>query len=346
VIRPAFLAIVAVFGAGVLSCAPPSRVSCCAADSGRATVDCSRTSVLNDFGKEPAREALFRHLCASADWRVTEMFLTLRLGSEPKRVVEAEKRTSHSSSIAEAAVAAAHGSVRVSLRFDAGIPEYWDAANFALAEAGAESAEVPLLRAPGDSGDLVSTLRIRGDSLLLEISEWGGGRERPRTREAIKQLTAELRAVRDSVETVVQKGYLPKILPQRSIRQSDSDSFEVRSGGYDGDYIVSGYVNAHEKGYVTIRTFDAASGKELQADLNSWQTVEYVGWSDRTTERFFFESPLGGPGEYDGREVVYGPNGEEILPTRQIRLEVWFHGGASRKLLEATKSLVPSNRKR
>jgi hypothetical protein len=251
------------------------------------------------------------------------MFLTLRLGSEPKRVVEAEKRTSHSSSIAEAAVAAAHGSVRVSLRFDAGIPEYWDAANFAL-----------------------STLRIRGDSLLLEISEWGGGRERPRTREAIKQLTAELRAVRDSVETVVQKGYLPKILPQRSIRQSDSDSFEVRSGGYDGDYIVSGYVNAHEKGYVTIRTFDAASGKELQADLNSWQTVEYVGWSDRTTERFFFESPLGGPGEYDGREVVYGPNGEEILPTRQIRLEVWFHGGASRKLLEATKSLVPSNRKR
>jgi hypothetical protein len=83
----------------------------------------------------------------------------------------------------------------------------------------------------------------------------------------------------------------------------------------------------------------------LEADVNSWRTVQYVGWSSRPNEKFLFECELAAPSyltEEQSKMDSSDPRRFQAMAAEQeIRVEVWFHGKAERKLLEATKVLVP-----
>jgi hypothetical protein len=213
-----------------------------------------------------------------------------------------------------------------------------------LAKAGAKAVEVPLFA--DDSHTLGSALMIQGGSLTLEFHEYNLGPERTLTKKAMQEVAEELSAVKDNIEEIERHGYVRKWLPDGSIRESAVGlPLEIREGFARGMYRVSGYVNPQEKGYITLRTIHARSGKALEKDVNSWRTVQYVGWTSRRDEKFFFEYELAAPSYLTEDEWRMDPEDPRRLQAmaaeQEIRLEVWFHGKGERKLLEATKLLVP-----
>ena len=200
-----------------------------------------------------------------------------------------------------------------------------------VAEPGAPAVRVALSRARDASGTLDSLVLLKGKRLVLEILECNPDPDRPLTRKAIDEVSAEFSAIRSSVDVVLQRGYLRKWLPDNSIRESPADLpieiADVREGLPSGVFWVSGYANTGEKGYVTIRSFDASTGEELGGAYNH-STVEYIGWSANLREKFFFESEVTVPGD---------------RAKKKVRFEVWFHanGKKDRRLLETTR-VVPT----
>lgn len=240
-------------------------------------------------------------------------------------------------------------SARITLRLDGKVPAQWKERGHQVVEAGARSVDLRLLPATDDSGTGGSALTIAGNSLVLEIIEYNAGSERPFTRDAIQEVSAELSAVRRDVEEVERMGYLRKCLPEGSVRESAAElPLEVHEGLTRGTYRVSGFMNPQEKGYITLRTFDVPSGKELDSEVNSWRTARYVGWSGRREEKFFFECELEAPGLPADERVEQGTadaHRPDSRPAEQtIRVEVWFHGNQDRKFLETTTTLVPWER--
>jgi hypothetical protein len=321
-------------------CGPASR------PAGKVVLDCSSTRVLNDFANDRAGEALLRHLSASAAWRVTVHSGISEPGTRVKRVIEAEKRVKRLTGADDWLASSAATQIHVRLWFDPSPPNRLEEGTYVLAKAGAKVVDVPLFAAPDDSHTLGSRLFIQGDSMILEIGEYNLGRERTFTEKAVEQVAQELMAVRDNVEEIERNGYLRKWLPDGSVRESAKDlPLEIREGFMRGIYDVSGYVNPHEKGYITLRTVHVRTGKALEDDVNSWRTVQYVGWSSRPEEKFFFECELLAPSYLTDDQWKMDPEDprrlEAMAAEQKIRVEVWFHGTQERKLIEATKVLVP-----
>ncbi len=312
----------------------------------KVVLDCSSTRLLDDFDNERAREALLRHLCASADWRVTPHLEIVEPEMHVKSIPEAEKRARPTLGPDGWPGKGKTGRPFVSVRFDSSPDGYWKKRRYVLAKAGAKAVEVPLSTASDDSHAVDSTVMIQGGSLILTIGEYRGGHERILTKRAMQKVAEELAAVRENVEEVERLGYLRKRLPNGSLRESVADvPLEIREGSSRGMYWVSGHVNPQEKGYITMRTFHVGTGKELDADVHSRRTAQYVGWSANRDEKFFFEYELAGPSyltEEEERMDFYDPRRYRAMQAQQnIRVEVWFHGKKKRKLLEATKILTP-----
>lgn len=328
------------------SCGSTSQPEKGAAGEQEVVLDCSSTSVLDDFDDKRAREALLRHLCASADWRVTPHLEIVGPEMHAKSILEAEKRARPTLGPDGWPGKGARSRPVVSVRFDSSPPSNWKKRRYVLAKAGAKAVEVPLSAASDDSHTLDSAVMIQGGSLILTICEYRGGHERILTKRAMQEVAEELSAVRKNVEEIERDGYLHKWLPNGSMRESVAViPLQIREGFSRGMYWVSGYVNPQEKGYITIRTFHVGTGKELDADVNSWQTAQYVGWSSKPNEKFFFECDLAAPSyltEEEERMDLDDPRRFHAMAAHQnIRVEVWFHGKEKRKLLEATKILAP-----
>lgn len=308
-------------------------------------IDCSSTRGLSFFGKSRAREALLRHLSASTDWRVTASWQRVGPQEELERVFEATRRPTR---ILASGNRIQHRSysLTVVLRFASSPPSNWCTESYALAGAGDEDVNVPLLPTPHQSGSFGSTLIVQGDSVLLRIVEHSRSPQRWLTKKALREVGEELVAVSGNVEVIMRDGYLKKLTPTRSIDDSAGGAaLEIEEGPTRGVYWVSGYVNEGEKGYISLRTFHARTGKELDANVNSWRTAEYVGWSAAPSERFFFGCQLEAPRyleEEESRMNATDPPRFQALPVEQrIRVEAWFHGNEERKVLETTKVLVP-----
>ena len=185
---------------------------------------------------------------------------------------------------------------------------------------------------------------VASENLILMIDERSTRDDRSLTRRAMEDAMKELAAIHDAVDAINRDGYLPGYLPKGSkvesadevpleirddvgslsVRTADGKSFEVVESGL---YVVSGYVNPHEKGQVSIRIFNAATGDEFDEGTANLDRTEYVGWSSQENEKFFFESrfAIDSPTEKRTKEVA--------------RFEIWFHGKTDRKLQEATRNI-------
>jgi hypothetical protein len=318
---------------------------CYAATQQKVVVDFSSTKVLDDFNNDRAREALLRHLSASADWHVSA-HLEITPDHKTKRFIWAEYPARHARTMEEV-LQFSHQDVRVTLRFDSSFPiTNLENGTYVLAKAGANAVEMSFSNAFDDSHTLNSDLIIEGGSLVLEIVENSADRDRSLTKKAMQQVVDELSDVKDNVERIERDGYLRKWLPASSVKESVVEApLEIREDLNRGRYWVSGYVNPHEKGYITIRTFHVQSGKELNADVNSWRTLQYVGWSLRPNEWFYFNCDLTAPSYLTEEESKLDSSDrrryDALAAKQNIRVEVWFHGTKDRKLLETTQVLQP-----
>lgn len=280
------------------------------------TFELSTSDIFAGFDTESSRESLLRHLCASSKWRVTN-----ELGAiVAERVVLDGKgcRTGGNQVING-------GQVRVAIRFGSYThSSFWFKSNkYSSAKAGDKIVDVKLVKL---NDHYCSFLIVRANGLFLQITESNLCAERILTKKAISETAGELSVIRNSLKTLQENEHLNESLPPRSRKVCEiPDSLQIMDSDSEGIYHVSGYINAMEPGYITFRTFDTETGREIAKDQNMLRTVEYVGWSANESEKFYFES-----------EVILGGDGSE----KNVRFEVWFHPTGERKMLEKTKRLA------
>lgn len=296
------------------------NITGCAAEvdtAGTVVVDCSSTSALERFSDESLRQALLRHLSASAKWRVTKegTGIVARQDAPRSYSLRPQPRLQWGEQFNVILRFAGTDSDETTVHAD----------RHSEARAGAAEVNVRLNPRPDGSKTYGSVLVIKSKPLTLQIVEWNQGRDRTLTREALKALADELIAVADNAESVSREGYVQSQLPEVSLRESaDEPPMEIGEGIQDGIFMIRGYINPGEFGYTTIRAFDADTGTGIEASRNENETLEYVGWSSSPRKRFFFESEF----------TVFGGGIE-----KRIRFELWFHGRQERKLLETTRTV-------
>jgi len=286
----------------------------------KSNVDLSKTGVLSYFDTESLLKVLFRHLCASSKWRVTQeggIVVAERVALDDQ-----SNRTGGGFQVFDG------GHLRITLRFGPyrrNVP-WMKQGSYSSADAGASSVSLSLKKAKSGSGHYGSFLVIKGQSLYLQIRESNWRYERVLTKTALEETMKELEAVRDSINIIEEKGYLAEVIPSKSILHSDKPiPLKFVKGKQEGIYHVSGYINPGEPGYTMIRTFDSVTGEEIAKIRSEIYTIEYVGWSSDSSEKFYFES-----------EITIGGDGTD----RNVRFEVWFyHNKEKRMLLETTKTV-------
>ena len=251
-------------------------------------------------------------------------YTTIRFGHQTSDVIQAEKRGL---------------SYRVRVLFDAKC-DGRGTTHHAVSKAGTKEVHLALQR---HDRTYRSTLIVEGASLVLEIDERNSGHERPLTLLAIQNVSTEFSAVLSNIEDIEQYGYLPSFVSSGSVRESATEMpLCISDGPVRGIYKVSGYINPHEPGYITVRTIDANTGEELDENINAWRSLQYVGWSTQPHSWFFFQHELAGPSYIPPTMSPNDPGWRKSMTApRDIRVEIWFHGTPPRKLLEATKRLSP-----
>jgi len=313
----------AVLGYMLLSGSPPHR------PAGTIVIDCSCTTVLDEFNDDRSLDALFRHLCASSRWRVTRNLRT--------KMFEAERRGDKPRTLDEWHAPGRNRTVGVTLIFGF-TPEEQDRGRTdqrysSFGEPGDCAVRVAVRPAVDASKKFCSRTVIEGKRIVLSVAECNLHIERMLTKEVMEHVCEELTAVRQNLAVVEGEGYLRQWIPQGSILESAHDlPLDIQPGSQSGIYWLSGYVNPQEKGYLTIRAYETLTGIQSVGGFSGPDdpdTVEYVGWSEKPSEKFFFESQIVVPGDRD---------------ERSIRLEVWFHGKNDRKLLEKTTLLLTWSR--
>jgi hypothetical protein len=295
-----------------------------------ATVDCSNSEVLKCLEDDELITALLRHLCASARWRVQggdeKEFYALqtnvhRIGS--KRVlyedIEDIDDIIEDNAFLHILIVLNGKSESTNVVENKGT----------ICQAGDSKVKVEIVTSTDDSHTYDSDLIIKSKRITIKISERNRQKDRTLTQRAINDVMKELRAVCNCADVINKVGYMKEVLPKTSMRKSDN--FATLAVAYastrPGIYLVSGYVNEHEKGFITIRTIDDDTGEDL-APENDIKTKEYVGWSSSKSEWFFFESDW----------IAIGQDGK----AKNVRFELWFHPekGAKRKIYEVTKPII------
>lgn len=168
-----------------------------------------------------------------------------------------------------------------------------------------------------------STLCDRFGSASLEIHESSSIPERKFTQGELYLVKAELDRLAKS-PIAVSRGFDPSIMPAFSIHRGVS-SMEVREQSQGGNYCVDAFVNPGEPGKCFLKVFEATRNARLSEVATSHDSVEYVGWSDDPSEKFFFNCMI----------FVNEGNWSTFFPAR---FELWFEPSdkskPQRKLLE------------
>ena len=194
--------------------------------------------------------------------------------------------------------------------------EAFDAERVALVklEAAPRSIRLPLWESP-DTGQIGSCLLIAGDGIRIQILQRHENRDRTHTRRALTYVVNELSRIMQLAPVKDDAEYWRQILPEGSLADKQAVTV-VKEPKRSRKYIVKGFVNQGEEGYVTIRTFDVATGKEIMIRLEPVR--EYVGWSKDRSVFFPFRIPVytyeGAPDDQKVRfEVWYTPTDVERL---------------------------------
>lgn len=207
----------------------------------------------------------------------------------------------------------------------------------------AGSAPIPLrLRQHGS--EYISELVIAGPILSLYVFEGSPYQERQLTQEALLAVNQELATVLASQQEISEKGYAQEAIPEISVMRSEMSILEVTdeaccdSSGCSGSCALDGlcqvgaYINPSEAGYAYIKVFAESDNRQLCADDIHRRSIEYVGWSDNSSDKFF----------YDVNITICKDQSTESREDFPARFELWFHpddGGTERKLIEVTRTI-------
>lgn len=320
---------------GLLILAVGLQFSCGKASTARtAKIDMTGAEIIHDFEKSPRlREAFFRHLSASAAWRVTSQ----------NKVIVAELRrwptyaSTQPSGGTPLDLRSPDHTLSVEIRFGHARPSRYPQPE-ALWKPGLDRCDVPLVEDDYSPGRFGSALTIEGSSsgqICVNIFESSTDLSRSRMQRVVDLVKSELSAVIQHSDTILDRGRVEKLLPDGSIERGKGPHGLTisRPSAMDGIYEVKGYINMGTPGYVTIRGVDANSGEEFGAEKNALRTVEYVGWSNDPDVQFCFENTVTLDGNGDERliriEVLFHPTGEgqqqpSIVLTESRRLKTWI----------------------
>jgi hypothetical protein len=160
---------------------------------------------------------------------------------------------------------------------------------------------------------------ISAGTVVVEVFEQSGARERRLTKAALDFLQAELEplAGNPTWETA------HRILAPGSTRKG-SPSFEIRNSFQPGLYDSIIWLNPGEPGMAYLKAFEVTKGTPLSVDRLKDKTNEWIGWSDDPEEVFFSNTHF---------TIYEGDWGNPYA----ARLEVWFSpdsGGPDRRLLD------------
>lgn len=166
----------------------------------------------------------------------------------------------------------------------------------------------------------VSYLVVTSQGPSVEIFEEADTRQRPFTPLALSFLEKELKALFESSDAR-EKGFDAKLMPPESVINGAPEIYITGRGGI---YNVYAYVNPGEPGYAYLKVFEETRNTPLSEILIVRNSTEYIGWSENTDEKFFYNTMVR---VYEGSNGIYYP----------ARLELWFvpeSGKPERKLIE------------
>lgn len=243
-------------------------------------------STLNMFTGQN-KEALLRYLASSSDWwltRISEIETYRGKLGAVKRISIAETDNGHLSY-----------NDRIILSFEkydfSGIhsPRGWrpEEGEYETGYVGGPPISLKIYEPLYDQPGLESYLVINGKEISLDIREQLDNKDRRFTVNAIKDVNNKLGLLLRS-SAVKEKGYDETLLAKDSVKTCKDNEIGIKTGLQPGIYIVSGYLNPGEKGYIYLKVFNTETKQEVMLPLEQTYTIEYVGWSDNPDEKFYF----------------------------------------------------------
>jgi hypothetical protein len=279
---------------------PPGRL--------KIAVDCSATRVMDDFADPDLNQALRDYLAASSEWRV---------GLEGRYGQIARRRTPKGRPNENV-------QVHVALGFDLdSLPANTHPVLDSAARAGQASVEVCQRGHADDIGRIGTSLLVTSPRVWLNIIEWNHQTARTGTSAAIQEVAETLNKVKSHAQAVLSGEYAEGMLPPGSACRQAQDSVNVAEET-TGIYTVSGYVNAGERGYLSMSIRNATTGDLLTSDLRAAEGREFVGFSRDPQQKFYFETEM---------MVDLGETGVDI----PARFELWFTPTTSRMISQVTR---------
>jgi hypothetical protein len=167
-----------------------------------------------------------------------------------------------------------------------------------------------------------SYLAIRSEGPTLNIYEDSDILPRRLTALAISRFEAELTELWQS-EIARSRGFDLALMPLESMKR-DAPEIYIASQTGNANFHVYAYANPGEVGRTYLKVFEATDNIRLSEERISRNSIEYMGWSDDSTEVFLYHSLIT---VFEGDHYVYYP----------ARFELWFaptSGGPERKLIE------------
>jgi hypothetical protein len=147
----------------------------------------------------------------------------------------------------------------------------------------------------------------------------------PPSDERAQEVLDELQSLAKS-KTAVEQGFDPELMPKFSIRSGKPELrvWSYHSGSF-GCYSLDAFVNPAEPGFAYLAVFDAVKNTPLRIQSPE-RTIEYIGWSNKPEETFFYNT------------IVYLESGDSTYEY-PARFELWFKPDDAkkpeRKLVEA-----------
>jgi hypothetical protein len=184
---------------------------------------------------------------------------------------------------------------------------------------------------PGYEPSLGSKLIIesKNKKLILNANEISKNTSRKSTTNFLYDIKGKLEKL--AAYSLAKKNY-ESLLPPGSILVSERSiiSIQKNEDGFTGDYKISGYVNAMEKGLIKIKVINLNDNTNMRNPgfEKDGTHVEYVGWSTNPMQKFNFCL------------VVNLESRDESLIQTNAEFQVWFkpaNSNQERMLLSQSK---------
>ncbi len=126
-----------------------------------------------------------------------------------------------------------------------------------------------------------------GSSLSLEVFEQAKNTDRKFTKGALQEVNSLIKNILAS-KTAPITGFDPSLLPAGSMKISKPVIAKIDDGFQRGIYKVRAYLNPGAKGYVYLKVINMQTKEEVLLSMEQLRTMEYIGWSDNPSEKFFY----------------------------------------------------------